>query len=103
LTPNHSEFGRLLTALESRADEIEDAAYLAVEFSSGVIWRQVRAVSRALGGVTVVLKGVEDIISSGEDVYILREPGSPRRCGGQGDILSGSLAVALTWALKVGT
>lgn len=31
----------------------------------------------------------------------LSEEGSPRRCGGQGDILSGTLAVALHWATMV--
>jgi ATP-dependent NAD(P)H-hydrate dehydratase len=101
LTPNHAEFGRLITALQSRIGDSLDAEYLARELASGVIWRQVRAASQALGGVTVVCKGAEDVISAGDDVYILNEQGSPRRCGGQGDILSGSLAVALTWALKV--
>lgn len=57
-----------------------------------------RALSLALGGVTVLRKGASDIISSGEHVYELHEQGSLRRCGGQGDILAGSLATAFYWA-----
>eukprot|EP01039_Chlorochromonas_danica_P002889 gene2892-3154_t len=34
----------------------------------------------------------------GHDVYEFLETGSPRRCGGQGDLLAGSLAVALHWS-----
>lgn len=30
------------------------------------------------------------------------QPGSNRRCGGQGDLLSGSLGVLLHWALHTG-
>lgn len=45
--------------------------------------------------------GAYDMISCGEDVLILDEVGSPRRCGGQGDVLAGSLGVAMYWAIKV--
>lgn len=46
-------------------------------------------------------KGEYDIISNGDVVYKLGVRGSPRRCGGQGDILAGCLGVALHWALMV--
>ena len=51
-------------------------------------------------GVIILRKGVEDMVcSGGGDVYILtREQGSPRRCGGQGDILAGILGVSMYWA-----
>lgn len=38
------------------------------------------------------------MVCCGGDVYILREHGSPRRCGGQGDILAGILGVSMYWA-----
>jgi NAD(P)H-hydrate repair Nnr-like enzyme with NAD(P)H-hydrate dehydratase domain len=60
-----------------------------------------RALSLALGGVTVYRKGEVDLITSGNDVYAITERGSPRRCGGQGDILAGTLATAYYWAFKV--
>jgi hypothetical protein len=40
--------------------------------------------------------------SGGMDVvYVVQAKGSPRRCGGLGDILSGTTAAALHWALEV--
>ncbi|KAG7439789.1 Ribokinase-like protein, partial [Guyanagaster necrorhizus] len=67
-------------------------------------------VSRELGGVTVLQKGAKDIISvdttgdkagatsnSKETVEIGVE-GGMKRCGGQGDILSGAVGTMLAWA-----
>jgi Carbohydrate kinase len=62
---------------------------------------RVRALCLALGGVTVFRKGANDTVSSGGDVYVIHEEGSPRRCGGQGDILAGCMGVASYWAWKV--
>jgi len=74
-------------------------------------------VSRALGGVTIVEKGAQDIIctntgdASAEDAKIshvtpgetteeqvvVDVQGGLKRCGGQGDILSGSIGTMLAW------
>ncbi|KAK0489009.1 Ribokinase-like protein [Armillaria novae-zelandiae] len=67
-------------------------------------------VSRELGGVTVLQKGAKDIISvdttgnkasttedSKETVEVDIE-GGMKRCGGQGDILSGAVGTMLAWA-----
>ncbi|CAK9139232.1 unnamed protein product [Ilex paraguariensis] len=51
-----------------------------------------------VGGVTILRKGKSDLISDGESVKSVSIYGSPRRCGGQGDVLSGSVAVFLYWA-----
>ncbi|KAL0457259.1 UNVERIFIED_CONTAM: ATP-dependent (S)-NAD(P)H-hydrate dehydratase [Sesamum latifolium] len=51
-----------------------------------------------IGGVTILRKGGSDFISNGETVSAVSTFGSPRRCGGQGDILSGSVAVFISWA-----
>ncbi|MBA0737923.1 hypothetical protein Gogos_011340 [Gossypium gossypioides] len=51
-----------------------------------------------IGNVTILRKGKSDLISDGEKVQSVSIYGSPRRCGGQGDILSGSVAVFLSWA-----
>lgn len=58
--------------------------------------------SQALGNVTVVQKGEQDVISDGEQVLECSQQGSNRRCGGQGDLLSGSLGVLVHWALHAG-
>jgi len=53
-----------------------------------------------LGGVTIVQKGTKDIISDGVGYLECCEDGSPRRCGGQGDVLSGSIATFLAWSFN---
>ncbi|XP_045444745.1 ATP-dependent (S)-NAD(P)H-hydrate dehydratase isoform X5 [Pipistrellus kuhlii] len=58
--------------------------------------------SQALGNVTVVQKGEQDVISDGEQVLECNLQGSNRRCGGQGDLLSGFLGVMVQWALHAG-
>ncbi|XP_054430376.1 ATP-dependent (S)-NAD(P)H-hydrate dehydratase isoform X5 [Pteronotus mesoamericanus] len=58
--------------------------------------------SQALGNVTVVQKGEQDVISDGKQVLECSLQGSNRRCGGQGDLLSGSLGVLVHWALRAG-
>ncbi|KAG6428065.1 hypothetical protein SASPL_112314 [Salvia splendens] len=52
-------------------------------------------------GATIFRKGVSDFISNGETVHSVSSFGSPRRCGGQGDILSGSVAVFVSWARQL--
>ncbi|XP_044106036.1 ATP-dependent (S)-NAD(P)H-hydrate dehydratase isoform X2 [Neovison vison] len=90
LTPNHVEFGRLSEAV------LRDPA-------DGSDHREaVRRLSRALGNVTVVQKGERDVISDGEQVLECVQEGSGRRCGGQGDLLSGALGVLVHWALRAG-
>ena len=49
---------------------------------------------------TVLLKGNEDSISNGQVSVVCSEEGSPRRCGGQGDVLSGLAGLFLYWAMK---
>lgn len=48
--------------------------------------------------VTVCLKGPEDIIADGERFLVVKEPGALRRSGGLGDILAGTIGVAVHWA-----
>jgi ATP-dependent NAD(P)H-hydrate dehydratase len=56
-------------------------------------------VSRSLGNVTIVCKGAHDIIANAAvtDNMVCDERGSLRRCGGQGDILSGCIATFVGW------
>ncbi|VAI02622.1 unnamed protein product [Triticum turgidum subsp. durum] len=59
---------------------------------------QLTALCQKIGGVTIMKKGKADVISDGKKVTQVSTFGSPRRCGGQGDILSGSVAVFSSWA-----
>ena len=47
--------------------------------------------------VAILRKGPADHISLNERQLSCEAEGSPRRCGGQGDILAGVLGVFLAW------
>ncbi|PCH36305.1 Ribokinase-like protein [Wolfiporia cocos MD-104 SS10] len=94
LTPNVMEFKRL--SENAKIDPNTPANELAMH------------ISRALGGVTVLQKGKEDIIAtntsselsgseSTEEQLSVDVPGGLKRCGGQGDILSGNVGTLLAW------
>lgn len=89
LTPNVNEYKRLVQkVLNCEVDE-ENAG------------DQLRSLAKQIGGVTILRKGKTDLISNGEIVKSVSIYGSPRRCGGQGDILSGGVAVFLSWAQQL--
>ncbi|XP_071847249.1 ATP-dependent (S)-NAD(P)H-hydrate dehydratase-like [Apostichopus japonicus] len=86
LTPNIVEFKHLYRKMLGRDPDPSNAV------------ANVQELSKALGNVTVCLKGMDDIISDGRNVIVCASKGSPRRCGGQGDILSGTMGVFNFWA-----
>ncbi|KAK4055948.1 hypothetical protein OIO90_002941 [Microbotryomycetes sp. JL221] len=88
LTPNVVEFGRLCDAVNLEQDQ--DKETLAARLAD------------ALGGVTILQKGSIDRITNGTTTRTLINSvqGSFRRCGGQGDVLSGSVGTFLSWALS---
>ncbi|KAL4193886.1 hypothetical protein AMTRI_Chr06g179180 [Amborella trichopoda] len=86
LTPNVNEYKRLIQKVLECDVSDEDAP------------QQLQMLSKRLGGVTILQKGKNDLISDGETVEMVSIFGSPRRCGGQGDILSGSVALFSSWA-----
>ncbi|XP_013413089.1 ATP-dependent (S)-NAD(P)H-hydrate dehydratase [Lingula anatina] len=86
LTPNVVEFERLFQKMMGhKPDPLE-----AVE--------NVTQLSKALGNVTIVQKGDHDVISDGNKVLVCSAEGGPRRCGGQGDLLSGTMGTFVHWA-----
>lgn len=90
LTPNVNEYKRLVkNVLLAEVDE-QDAP------------NQLLSLAKRIGGLTILRKGRADLISDGETVKSVSIYGSPRRCGGQGDILSGSVAVFISWAQRQG-
>ncbi|KAK0415883.1 hypothetical protein QR680_012172 [Steinernema hermaphroditum] len=86
LTPNHREFQRLM------GDHAEEWAHLELK-------EQVKKTAQ-LYGVTILRKGEVDVISNGSTIVTVESPGCPRRCGGQGDLLSGTTAVFAFYAQK---
>ncbi|KAK7245823.1 hypothetical protein RIF29_40675 [Crotalaria pallida] len=89
LTPNFNEYKRLVQKVLSSEVNDQDAT------------QQLLSLAKQIGGVTILKKGKSDLISDGETVKSVSIYGSPRRCGGQGDILSGSVAVFLSWARQL--
>jgi len=95
LTPNKAEFERLVQVVIHQPDadpELKDVNHAV----------QLGALCRTLG-VTILLKGRYDLISDGEFTVQVEEEGSPRRCGGQGDVLAGALAVTSHWSFQSAT
>nr|XP_046259223.1 ATP-dependent (S)-NAD(P)H-hydrate dehydratase isoform X2 [Scatophagus argus] len=86
LTPNFMEFTRLYESLHHEPMDSSDHQ------------RNVMQLSVAMGNLTLVLKGEQDLITDGSKAISCSIEGSGRRCGGQGDLLSGSLGVLAHWA-----
>ncbi|KAG0529596.1 hypothetical protein BDA96_05G111700 [Sorghum bicolor] len=86
LTPNVYEYKRLVQKVLNCDVDEETAS------------EQLITLCQKIGDVTIMQKGKADVISDGKTVTQVSTFGSPRRCGGQGDILSGSVAVFASWA-----
>jgi len=108
LTPNPMEFRRLWQAVEPNIP--------APDFDTGLIplgnhssdyyapdcdqaTKDTTYLAQRLG-VTIVRKGSVDIGGNGMTAYQCHDYGSPRRCGGQGDILAGCIGVFLLWSMR---
>ncbi|XP_063928054.1 ATP-dependent (S)-NAD(P)H-hydrate dehydratase-like isoform X3 [Zophobas morio] len=91
ITPNVPEYSRLCKAILS-----EDA--LDIGNLEGLKEQMLR-LSKKLGHVNIVRKDRLDIITDGRSVLTCDEEGSLRRCGGQGDILSGITATLFNWSV----
>ena len=92
LTPNKPEYGRLVDALGGGPQgQPGEAADEGTQFA---------ALAKQLDGPVVVRKGPTDLICDGSGTTLLEcnEQGCLKRCGGQGDVLAGSIATMLGWA-----
>ena len=86
LTPNRVEFARLYRGVlkeELRADHVSP--------------EHIEQLSSAMG-VTILCKGMIDVVAGHGAVVTCELPGSSRRCGGQGDVLSGAATLFYYWA-----
>ena len=68
-------------------DTMDKLEYLIEDLTSHNEHSRIRALSQFLSGdhgcVAILLKGAADMITAGDDVFLVEEVGSPRRCGGQ--------------------
>lgn len=103
LTPNEREFKRLVDLFEisSENNNQDNISNGKEEFENDYKKiEKLKELSHKLDSI-IMLKGQNDIIvnQSGK-ILIGHEKSSPKRCGGQGDLLAGCLGTWLTWAIK---
>jgi ATP-dependent NAD(P)H-hydrate dehydratase len=91
LTPNVVEYGRLCNAILGLASAQIEAADEK---------QTLKSLAAKLGGVTIVKKGAVDLISDGTLLIECAVPGGKKRCGGQGDVLAGTMGTFVAWFLK---
>ena len=61
----------------------------------------VKKLAQKLEYITIVKKGYVDIISDGHEVILNEAEGMPKRCGGIGDLLSGTIGTFAYWCDKM--
>lgn len=83
LTPNKREFANLLHLDAAEEPKEKLSAFL-----------------KLAKNAMILCKGQEDEITNGEKTLKVSGGGSGRRCGGQGDVLAGSLTTFYAWALQ---
>jgi len=84
LTPNIAEFERLCERMK-------------INFEDNHNNNMAGLLSQAFDGVTIIQKGQYDLISNGNEVFKVDNEGGLKRCGGQGDILTGLIATFMAW------
>lgn len=97
LTPNVVEFARLAKALGVKLPSQTEIAGTSESDKTNKASDACEQLSSKLGGVTILQKGPQDIISNGITSIINDIQGGLKRSGGQGDTLTGSLGTMLAW------
>lgn len=88
LTPNHNEFSQLCRKFNVPYDSTTDKL------------EATKNLSEALGGMCILHKEALDCIVNNKFEGISNKGTNPKRCGGQGDLLTGAIATFLFWGLK---
>lgn len=64
-------------------------------------WHRIAAraisLSRALNNIMILQKGLVDVITDGNDTFLVAVEGAAKRCGGQGDVLAGTVGTFLNY------
>ncbi|KAJ6024894.1 YjeF C-terminal domain carbohydrate kinase-related protein [Penicillium herquei] len=97
LTPNVVEFARLAKALGVNISSQSEITGENEREKTNKASDACEQLSTKLGGVTILQKGPNDIISNGVTSIINDIKGGLKRSGGQGDTLTGSLGTMLAW------
>jgi ATP-dependent NAD(P)H-hydrate dehydratase len=97
LTSNVVEFGRLSKALGIEVASQTDISKNGNSDKYNQGTDVCKQLSQALGGVTILQKGLHDVILNGVTSITSNHKGGLKRSGGQGDTLTGSLGTMLAW------
>ncbi|MBZ6422153.1 MAG: NAD(P)H-hydrate dehydratase [Staphylococcus aureus] len=97
LTPNVVEFGRLAKTMGIKVASQVEIAQAGNDNITDKASDACEQLSQAFGGVTIIQKGPQDVISNGITSIISDSKGGLKRSGGQGDTLTGSLGTFLAW------
>jgi ATP-dependent NAD(P)H-hydrate dehydratase len=88
MTPNLPELGDLAAGVG-----------IVLDGPIGPEWQQqVPHIAAAFQGPTILSKGPKDLISNGDISVVCDSAASPRRAGGQGDVMAGTVAAYASWA-----
>lgn len=93
LTPNYMEFKRLYDKSFVEEEYEEESKFISLESQCEAVKR----LAKRLENVTILKKGKVDIISDGDQVVFNDDEGSLKRCGGIGDLLTGTLGLFSYW------
>jgi ATP-dependent NAD(P)H-hydrate dehydratase len=95
LTPNVMEFKLLYDSCFRNEHEKYDEKEIQTTFE--LQCDAVKKLAKKLANVTIIKKGKFDIISNGNQVIFNDMDGSLKRCGGIGDILTGTIGTFSYW------
>ncbi|RNA42262.1 ATP-dependent (S)-NAD(P)H-hydrate dehydratase isoform X2 [Brachionus plicatilis] len=93
LTPNFKEFKRLYENAFANEEYNEISIFGTIESQC----EAVRRLAENLGYLTILKKGKVDIISDGKTMVYNEVQGSLKRCGGIGDLMTGTLSLFFHW------
>lgn len=96
VTPNKVEFERLCSAVGIAGGERGGDAFARAETLAAQVARGIGA------NVLMIVKGPRDVISDGTETISCGAEGSPRRAGGQGDVLAGLTLAFQLWSQREG-
>lgn len=106
ITPNNSEFNRLIGLLLIKEnydqitpqnqfkniDGIDNKSISILKYNANEIpveFKNEIDLCNTIHNNIIVKKGVNDVITNGKELYIVKNEGSLKRCGGIGDVLTG--------------
>lgn len=81
--------------------EYPNEDYFEIDPTNALVKETVQ-LAQGMGGVNLIHKGYADIITNGKRVFLVKNRGSLKRCGGIGDCLAGLSSLYTYWSTKYG-